>query len=424
MTNSIYAANLNWEYNEEIAQGNTSAVDVLARCVIQELSSVAASPVIPVQEVAKTPLPGLFQSEFLRRIKLAEKEKIAEEVKKLAPLQPDIIEALHEINTAHPIFKNPQLSLVTLQAYLEGELSDSQAAAIFLWESCCEIDKMTTLHSMRPEDVEASCQLFDHHFHWVDLTIDPDFWRRFAQFLDDEGFPMNERSFFCVKTRIRNPMENEDMHMTLAMLSSKLPIHGAYLDPHSSNVHTPISTLVVPPRLYQAMLNFKFGPQAMQLLPALGYFTKERLSDPHKRVTTIPCSLVTLPRKIHGSICVSRGPGFYLHDAKYHLLVESSNSHRAIWIALAVDVMHRDRMKQIRWLDRDMPDYLFCPGGNCLSDTQKFLKTLADLTLFMETDIKQALKTYICDHSAHWKEEYDLDLTDQEQLNRALWIFN
>jgi len=148
-----------------------------------------------------------------------------------------------------------------------------------------------------------------------------------------------------------------------------------------------IKQIVVPPRLYSALLEAKFGENAMRIDPILGYSSKEKLSDTEKRIQGIPCPFVQMPKTVHHVIDTRDPLALFWHDQS-HLYIESANPHRPFWTELAQSFKDKDPALYVILLDRNFPLYsepkLFkrASGRKDLSSKEIFFYNLPFLANF------------------------------------------
>ena|GEM_PF-5741966 len=315
--------------------------------------------------------------DLTRRMRKEEKEAVLEKFKTLKPATANEIAAFSSSDWVHPVYENPDWPHLAFKAFMDRRIDAMQMAKLFLF---AETQKGGKVVSYTDSHGLKGCRIFDErrklsaevyqivgddgriHNTFRDLlsySLGVDFleMQRVEEAL--RRLPPEETQFFLVPAApIRTAEEIEadkkagkvDLY-NLLIQDFRFPL--LMLPDKQRGI---IQQIVIPPKLYQTILQAKFGPTAMAPRPILGYSPVETLSDPNGRIQGIPCPFVKLPSRIHGIIDSSNPLAFYLHD-QAHLYAESANPHRKLWIDLALSMKGADRELFIELLDRNFPLY-------------------------------------------------------------------
>jgi len=347
-----------------------AATDLFCRC-LQTQSK-------PVRDPYRDALSDK-RNDFTRRIKGAEKEKILEKFKTLRKLTPDELTMFKYGLWTQPVFKDPDWPYLALRAYLDGDLDSSQAAKLFLFERVLgdgivkeEIDDgdlVTRIASPTGETRGTVHQFFDHEGKPDPISrkllqqgLKADSGRMFGIMQQVCHLPPEETQFFLIDAApllTKNQVEYNQVLGSVDLYNASLiAFEGTAPLLIIDEERRIIQLLVLPPRLYHALLKGKFGPNAMAPNPILGYAAVERMSDIEKRVQCIPSSLAALPSMIHQIIDAEDPLAVYFHD-QLHLFIESGNPIRQLWTDLALSFKQSDPELCTILLDRNYPLYSF-----------------------------------------------------------------
>jgi len=306
-------------------------------------------------------LEAFEKIDMLRRVKKGDRQEVLEKLAKLeaSPIKETELAALLRSDLSDPIFKNENWIYLAVQAHIEGRIDTMQMAKLSLLNRCNTVWKrdlspprifqlyMFDETGKKVLNNQSISKLFKGMDHLIDAK----------QLLQVMGsLPPEETQFYSVTVPLlskeeyiqRVAMGNVDgLNLGFHQLKFKLLL---IVDEDGKT----IEQLIVPPKLYDGLLKAKFGEQAMMSNPVMGYFKKERMSDPEHRVVCLPSPFAPLPGKIHDVVDATEPLQFYHHDL-YHLWVESGNPHREKWIELALGM--DDEALRVELLDRHFPLY-------------------------------------------------------------------
>ncbi len=289
-----------------------------------------------------------FSTDFLRRLKPHERRRLLNSGACLCPADPVAVLAMKKNDFEHSFFQSPNWEVVVFQAYMHKQIDEFTASRLFLYQSCLKSKKPMSIHCGDLDKLISALLDLEGADFVTDLT----------QRL--ENLPEEDRVFFSIQTPLLSLSEAQraiqNKNIDIANFALYFNFYVGFIVDGENRV---VEELIIPPRLWQEILYAKFGERAVEIRPVLGYFKKEKMSDPHFRVTAVPCSWAELPETIHDLIDPGQGPAFYQHDAQYHTSIESANPHRAIWVQLALHLKEKGFQDAfIELLDRNFPSYL------------------------------------------------------------------
>lgn len=118
------------------------------------------------------------------------------------------------------------------------------------------------------------------------------------------------------------------------------------------------TAFIIPPDMLQGLMDCKFGSQAIQCDPSIGYGSKPKLSDWTKRVLGMFHPFLAPGSKfpIHTFEVKDTFPSLYYHDC-WHQLSESSNCHRPLFAKIALQLPQYENRRN-EFLDRPFYSYL------------------------------------------------------------------
>lgn len=297
------------------------------------------------------------------------------------------------------------ISAAILKAHLEGQIDEMEAARHFLHLRCLTSNKTTQVHSIH---INEGWDLLTKALpNWDTVAL-----QKLQNSLQLED--LEEGEFFSFSTT-KSLLVKDGVLDVGSYATGFLPFSVGFID-EGEQIHN----LIIPPKLWQKLLDGEFGKQAIRVKPILGYSVKEKFSDYSERVVSIPCDFITsLPEKVHNIVDGKDNCAMYQHDALYHAYIESANPHRAIWteIALATKQIHKEL--GISLLDRNCPQYVTC-GKN---KEKAFWDALSEnLNLWFSSHSTEKEKTFIdqfiASKACEWNQKYGVDLS-RRPISRA-----
>lgn len=363
-----------------------------------------------------------FDSEFYRRIPKSHRETMYFYLESLGELSPSLIKSFHEgdysLRFGQIYLKYGSLSI--LKAYAEGLISEQLASKSLLYDQCYrESKKPVVVHRLYGEEGQINSEALALLDKGLETYFSAE--ERGRVWIALKKLPTVETEFFVIETKVYSWTTLEVESRSLADLNLELALFHQtqfrlfYVQDGAQSGRQ----LIVPPALFYEILKVKFGSTAMEPNPVLGYFAKERLSDPVKRIVAIPCAHVETPQKLHQLDATPLMA--YSHDL-YHLYIESGNPHRRAWIELA---LLADPKTRSLVLDRDFPFYSRQEthepnvGRTLVNDQEKFWYSLISLYERMKiingpSIAEKTLRLFLSHVKSHedkWKATYQIDLS-------------
>lgn len=395
--------------------------------------SPVCEPTLPLMLPCELTMEGIhsvFKTNFFKRVPLNVLKQITQEIALLPPLTEGIINALKERDYRNPIFQLEHWTYQAIQAFFAGHLDVMTLSHLFLYDSCkdlkgfqCHTDQFPTLFSDILHglfDKKPSSK--DPNEHLVATAV--------------QLLPPEDRQIFSFLVPYMDPCE-----FSIVGEEPQLDLYNALFHEFNGFIltkkqQTELRIFIVPPKMWTCILQHKFENQSMTPTPVLGYKSIEKLSDPSKRVVSIPSRFTPCPALIH-QLRVENVLGMYFHDFAYHLWIESANPHRKAWIELAMlDDLNSSQLKQIL-LDRNFPVYSKLEGkyvpqessvqfwyslGKALYDPYPDLSP--DETEKLQLELEQGLDRKILRHvlanEKIWSLKFDISLDALEEYLELL----
>lgn len=367
------------------------------------------------ETLAQSPIADF---ELIRRIPNDEWNNLKKLLNSLSALDNSMIEAFQLGNWNDPIFRNQNWTLYAFKAYLRGDLSKERLSALLLYDTCMQL---------RPGEVTC-CKVFDGDGN-IDLkgagiciqgaeylTLN-----REEQLLDQlSTIPPEETQFFLVPVVPKTSQSSPAFEIIEETLFPSGFLFGKV------EIDQQVYLAVFPPTLLTEIIRVRSGKSLMQPHPVMGFSEAADFKSAVMRDIFIPWEgIVASPREIHLSL--STALEVYWHDI-YHIIVESFNVHREIWIALALQFEQHHLMKSEEFLlDRNFssyldaclhqpnPDYIdsfFITIENCLDtlDNAQAFEDECNTALHLTKDFSQFFKTH----------QFILELFAEEDLKEIL----
>jgi hypothetical protein len=323
-------------------------------------SSILGSTLQPALSVPKE--ASWSKDPFLCRIKVSQGANITAAMQAQGALTCDNLWSLQKGMWDCPPFCNrstEQIAALSMQAYLDGNLTIDQLSKINLYLTCKQKDKDVAIHHLVSPNTAMALQnraLLEQSFG--DFFSPNDFNALFSE-LD----PAENCEFFTLKYPLLTKAEtNANFAQGLVdffNLGNYILDFPMGIIPNEQDAS--YTVCVIPPQLWRKMLAVRFGNHAVEIKPVLGYRPIEKLSNFNERIIGVPSPFLPVQSTIHEKISVD-GIGFYAHDLLYHSYVESANPHREFWTQVALSIRDNREIKDnIRifqtLVDRDFPIY-------------------------------------------------------------------
>ena len=325
------------------------------------------------------PAPSLTQQqrierrEFLRRL---DKEELREKCISLCQLRPlDPVEkmALQRQDWEHPLFNNPLLSQFALREFIYGRLDRWQIADLLLYHECRNLNRETSeaypLLLSNGERNQPAIEVLKRSLKVVNGFTDEEI-ERFLQKI--ETLSPNQTQFYTNKT------ENwpASLYGNLLEFLRRIRKLSCFILDDETNPHLKghLTQVVIPPLMLTYLYRAKYGEQARLPNPILGDSKSiENFKHYGIRDVLIPCGGAEPNAPLFPKSTPVKADGhsmppllFYHHDAAYHLLIDSANPHRKIFIGLANQMEQRSQKNPalkikgcyLELLDGDFPEYL------------------------------------------------------------------
>lgn len=341
--------------------------------------------------------PARWNTEFVRRISLYqgalldkkesgrlifpvdERVSLLEKIDALGYtfVQTDIDALIHRRSDAPMFFSHSlkEIPYLILQAYLENHIDEHDASyALLRWSCESQVEEDISLNPTSSESFRyREYQLLTNNT--TDISTLYLFSRHLTDMFGASSFasliekikhnlqPEPYKTRFFVLHRLEDPL------LTAVRDSLNECNQGPFILKDSTGI---FQQIVIPPDFLNFIYFCKYGQQTIYPLPALGYSSKEKLSDFSQRVVSIPFprNAIHYPKYIH--LFEATPLSAYSHDVNYHCLVESANPDREFWTKLALTPEFSFGMKE-SLLDRNLPFYTYkqCPLF-CFSESFEF----------------------------------------------------
>ena len=253
-------------------------------------------------------------SEYLKRIPENEWQEFLHQMQGVGrrPLLQEL-EAFQLGQWNHPVFLEPNWCYSAFHAYLKGRLDENGMNKLFLYKACSdqtkELNKKFEKHQLRNDDGtlnEEAFDLLEKSIRRCECFTERDL-ERIGEML--ATLRPDQTQFFIIGNK-------NDLFQRVAT-----SIGFCTLDPYTQ--------VVLPPDLAYKILQVKCGKNTMAPRCVLGFWDEELFSNPSERIICIP-SFFKLPKHLQG---LEASPlAIYYHDIAYHLLIESANPCRDIWV--------------------------------------------------------------------------------------------
>jgi len=301
---------------------------------------------------------------FLCRIKTSQGANITAAMQSLEALVPTNVWSLQKGMWDCPPFCNKsieQIAALSMRAYIDGHLTIDQLSKINLYLTCKQKNKDVGIHHLISPNTEMALQnraLLQEAFGEF---FDPDDFDTLITKLD----PSENCEFFTVKYPLLTKAETH-ANFTQGLIDFfNLGMHilDFPIGMIPNREEKSITVCVIPPQLWRKMLAARFGNQAVEIKPVLGYRPIEKLSNFNERIIGVPSPFLPLPSTIHDVVSVD-GIGFYSHDLVYHSYVESANPHREFWTQLALSIRDNSQIEDNKLIFQTLVDRNFPLYGN------------------------------------------------------------
>jgi len=359
---------------------------------------------------------SIFKGEFLKRIPKEQKEGITRVMAESPSLEDWEVQSLQKRNWGDPgsIFqKKGDWLYRAMKAYSEKKIDEKILAHLFLYDSCKDCLGFTIYSGTHARNLLLNIW---HQRFSPSLQMDSNEVDRSKRFDPLASFSEEECQIFSFQVG-PNPAT------VFRVIAKGIESHSQRLYPFV-NMKGPeyLDVLMIPPNLFQQFLNLKFGSQAIECSPVIGYRDIEKLSDPTKRVVSICGRSIAPCHKVH-SYDGTKYPASMLFHDYYHCLIESSNPHRPIYAKIAMLPGITQKLKNL-FLDRELVDYLRLSNG----DDLPLVKNLDDcfwgyIFPWIEGDDIQVVLPYIRNHLESWGQEYGSSLSTKNFEANSRWFW-
>lgn len=362
--------------------------------------------------------PDRWNTEFVRRIPVHQRIDLIEKIDALDYVFTDAdLDALTHRHSNAPVFSSSSddIPYLILQAYLENKI-DSHSASHALLRWACE-----------------NQVLLDRFFH----ANVPNEMFRYAEYPLIEDGQVQLDGLKILELHLKNLFPEGrilELSETLQKMHQETPYKTRFFaisrkkDPLLESIHTVMeawiqgpfvlklmdgaffSQLILPPDLLHSIYSFQYGPQAIVPTPVLGYFSKEKLSDYHQRVVSIPFprNAVFYPPRIHEHQALPLSA--YLHDANYHCLIESANPDRGFWTKLALSQGLSEEFRR-HLLDRELLIYAVhsFAEDQTLEPSDRFWLVCGVCARFAKDNLKTLSENFISLWNSSLQDRYPIE---------------
>ncbi|MEN9343906.1 MAG: hypothetical protein RLZZ453_693 [Chlamydiota bacterium] len=269
-----------------------------------------------------TPIPPYLEGEFFRRISDASKQQIASATAELFPTTQQIAE-LKSRDYSQLVFKETNWLYLAIKAYANGQLEEHILAHLFLYDTCSRnplFQYFTPFSRFIPWSQFLKGSFAES---WMDAAIDE---------VVNSNLPMEDRQVFvyCLNCN-SHPHEPFLLHQLQSYPRTFMPVVKPW---RGSRLYQYDEIVIIPPKLFAALLNAYFKETAITPLPVLGYSPKEKFSNTTQRVMSIQHpELAVIDSHIHNHFHAKESSLPYFHDM-YHLIIESANPYRKIFVEI------------------------------------------------------------------------------------------
>lgn len=363
------------------------------------IRSTALQPVLDSLQAQK--IEKAFETDFLCRIVGQERADLKIALMRLPrSFAPGLLKAFKTGHWDHPVFHTDNWPLLVMGAYIEGQLDEGQVSKLFLFDACRNYP-----HFQIHECVDRHGNIQDKSGRLLVDGLGLIGFRNYNGLFNLNRTNTQFFSFKIPKISKKDLSEalrqgNANLYQVFHVLDQKLFV----IDRGDT-----LQVLIIPPDLWDCILQFQYGSNAILSHPVLGYQPNEEMDHPQKRVTGIPCRYVKDPAAIHE--IPSKHCGLYGHDG-YHLAVESANIHRRLWIELKKNAKVSALVREAIG-DRDFP--LYCegdPGRKLVPaqiiDAQKFWYVFSANALFCRKENKIPLLRCLFNETAELAAGYGI----------------
>lgn len=356
----------------------------------------------------------VFSGEFLKRISKKQQEDITRVMAESPSLEDWEVRSLQERNFGdqNSIFQRKGDWLYRgLKAYSEKKIDENVLAHIFLYDSCKDCPGFM-VHS--GDEANSLLSKIWYQRFAPTTKVDSNEVGKTEKFDPLSSLSEQDCQIFSFHVELKSPTIFHLITAGVEMGSRRL---YPFVNKKNSNS---LEIIMIPPNVFQRFLNLRFGFQAIQCSPVVGYRSIEKLSDPTKRVVSICGRFVAPCDQVHCYDGTKYPASMLFHDY-YHCLVESSNPHRMIYAQIAMLPGITERLKML-FLDRELVDYLRLSNGDTLPLIKKVDECFWN---YIFTSIggedSQKVLPYILRHLKSWEKEYSISIANFEENREWYW---
>jgi len=357
-----------------------------------------------------------FQKDFLRRIVGKERADLCRKLERIQnrPLPQDALNAFVRGEWAHKIFQERDWPLLALRAFIDGQLDEMQISKLNLFDYCREF-KDFQIHSLINPDNSFNRDQFELLKRGFPLE-------RFEDKIKLLNLNRDNAQFFSFRFPLLTDEEYEKAYQNRII---DLYNEKAVRFPNSNyfmivdKEKNEIQVLVLIPSFLHELLKLTCGKNATRPNPILGFDPNEKMYDFQSRVLAVPFRYVSLPETVHDGI-VTAWAGMYMHDID-HLLADSMNPHRKMWVELATNLNLSKKSNAILD-DRDISSYSQLDrmqtllGRKFRNSVEIFWYSFPFLKVFANEEDMRSILTYILGQK-DW-DDYGISLASLEACCR------
>jgi len=343
------------------APADSPSVAQVARAALQQLPPDLLELDFKEEPLAPTSFPDLVepdQAEFTRRIPNQKMTEIRERVANLS-LTPQMIEVFRNGVWSDEIFKTPGWADLAFKAYFEDQISCATFQKLLFYYACQDLTQFgefdppyeaLQLFDGADFDERAKKIFFEAFFKTYPHTNEQLAAEKFKKFLElvQKIDPLKTQFFIASRN------DHDPLLEVLVFRKRRDPVY-IFGTVELDQAKKTVKQVICLPSIVNLIHKIFRGAQAKLGRPCLGFFRKEKLSDPIHRVVSIPCPLSIsihrrftttdwgLPDEIDRFRWQTPLSVFH-HDAYFHVLMESQIPlpHREAFNGFAPFIQGRD----------------------------------------------------------------------------------
>jgi hypothetical protein len=294
------------------------------------------------------------RSHFLCRIPQEKWEELTKKVQLIEPQSSEEdLQAFQNGKWNHEAFMKPEWIVSAFSQYLEDRIDQDTMCKLFLYDAC----QTHILEENNPEVPRLQRKQLFVEQNYYNLKAVQKLQCAVSSYLTQDQFKVFLNYMASIepsRTQFFLLRRNCDPLLQMIATIKESPLAGFFVFPSKGRANS-VWQLIASSDFVYRIFWARFLDQAMKPSPSVGYRAIEKLSDPNFRVMGIPF-FDLLPNTVHG---LQASPLSFYHHEIYHLAIESANSHRPLWIQIALFA----KKEKLDWmvpllLDRELESYL------------------------------------------------------------------